>query len=516
MRLIIFSSIVFIATSIYAQSTADTTSYVESFTEIDYLSGASSDSLERPLYRWMVEGNAATSSRHTPFWLMNNRMGLSSLEKNNGYMRAGIFREMHHERCFSWGFGADLVIPYHYTSHFVIQQLYGEIRYRSLELTIGSKERYMGVVNEELGSGDMTFSQNARPVPQVFLSMPKYEWVPWTKQMLAVKGFFSMGMLTDWRWQRDHVGPKGKWTAHVLYHTKGLFLRWGNREKFPLSIEGGLEMGTLFGGKIHRYDASGKETIIKIPAGLKDIIRSILGMSGGDTNDPNQWGERANCLGDHVGEWSLAATWAPKETDWSIRSYYQHFFEDQSMMFFDFAWKDMLLGVELTLPKNRFVNQFVYEYLNTKDQSGPVFWDHTPDIPEQVSGKDNYYNHHLYSGWQHWGMGLGNPLLISPIYNSSGEMYFRHNRIKGHHFGLSGNPTDELHYRILMSLTRSWGTYDSPLPNIERNFNAMVEMTYSPRRLAGWNFRLGLGADGGKMLGKSIGAMLTIRKTGLL
>ena len=191
MRLIIFSAIVSIATSIYAQSTADSIPFVESYNEIDYLSG-SSDSLERPHYRWMVEGNAVTSSRHTPFWLMNNRMGLSSLEKNNGYMRAGFFREMHHDRRFSWGFGADLVVPYHYTSHFVIQQLYWEIRYRSLELTIGSKERYMGVVNEELGSGDMTFSQNARPVPQVFLSMPEYEWVPWTKQMLAVKGFFSM------------------------------------------------------------------------------------------------------------------------------------------------------------------------------------------------------------------------------------------------------------------------------------------------------------------------------------
>ena len=81
------------------------------------------DSVER-LYRWMVEGNAATSSRHTPFWLMNNRMGLSSLEKNNGYMRAGFFREMQHDRRFSWGFGADIAVPYNYTSRFVIQQLY--------------------------------------------------------------------------------------------------------------------------------------------------------------------------------------------------------------------------------------------------------------------------------------------------------------------------------------------------------------------------------------------------------
>ena len=53
-------------------------------------------------------------------------------------------------------------------------------------------------------------------------------------------------------------------------------------------------------------------------------------------------------------------------------------------MFFDDV------GLEVTLPANPFVNKFVYEYLGFKDQSGPVYWDHTPSIPEQVSGTDNY------------------------------------------------------------------------------------------------------------------------------
>lgn len=471
------------------------------------------DSAER-LYHWKAEGMAATSSRRTPFWLMNNRFGLSSTAQNNGYLRGGFFREMTHDKRFSWGFGADLVVPYNFTSKFVVQQLYGEIRYRSLQLTVGSKERYMGLVNQELSSGDMVFSNNARPVPQVYFSMPEYEWVPFTRNMLAVKGFFSMGLMTDWRWQKGRSDNKYSWAEHVLYHTKGVFLRWGNTEKFPLTIEGGLEMGTQFGGKIHRY-ANGKETIVNMPTGFKDIIKAILGMGGGDSDDPNQAGEISNSYGNHVGEWSLAATWAPKDTDWSLRGYYQHYFEDHSQMFFDFAWKDMLLGFELTLPKNRFVEKFVYEYLCTKDQSGSVYWDHTPELPEQVSGRDNYYNHYIYGGWQHWGMGLGNPLLVSPIYYD-GAIGFRHNRIKGHHFGLCGRPTDELYYKILMSMTRSWGTYDSPTANVLHNFAAMAEVTYSPRRLAGWDFRLGLGADGGKMLGKTLGAMLTIRKTGWL
>lgn len=470
----------------------------------------------RSPYHWKAELMASTSSGHTPFWLMNNRMGLSSIEQNNGYLRGGFFRDMTHDRRFSWGFGVDLVVPYHFTSHFVIQQLYGEIRYRSLELTVGSKHRYMGLVNQELGSGDLTFSQNARPVPQVYLAMPRYEWVPLTNNWLAFKGFFSMGMLTDWRWQRNHAGPLQRHAENVLYHSKGLFLRGGNLDRFPLTIEGGLEMASEFGGTVYSFTYDGKPYSVKMGHSLKDIIKAIIPTGGGNSSDPNQAGEISNVYGNHVGQWSAAVTYAARPIDTQFRFYYQHYFEDHSMMFFDHAWRDGLFGFEVTLPRNRFVSQIVYEYLTTKDQSGAVYWDKTDKIPEQVSGRDDYYNHYLYPGWSHWGMGMGNPLVISPIYNTDGSLTFHHNRIKGHHFGLKGNPTDELSYRLLMSYTRSWGTYSDPTPTVLHNFNALLEADYAPRRIPGWNFKLGLAADGGRLLGKSFGAMLTITKTGWL
>ena len=36
------------------------------------------------------------------------------------------------------------------------------------------------------------------------------------------------------------------------------------------------------------------------------------------------------------------------------------------------------------------------------------FWG---EFEEQISAKDNYYNHYLYQGWQHWGMGIGLSLI---------------------------------------------------------------------------------------------------------
>ncbi|MDE5686904.1 MAG: capsule assembly Wzi family protein [Paramuribaculum sp.] len=191
-------------------------------------------------YRYFGEGMAVSSSAHTPFWLMNNRFGLSSVEKNNGFIRGGFFRETDPDTRFSWGFGADLVVPYNFTSRFVIQQLYGEVRYRSLQLTVGSKERVTGLVNSELASGSMVLSQNARPIPQAYLSMPRYEPVPFTNRWLSVKGYFSFGVTTDGRWQRDTPHADSRWVKNELFHSKGLFLRVGDPDRHPLTVEGGL------------------------------------------------------------------------------------------------------------------------------------------------------------------------------------------------------------------------------------------------------------------------------------
>ena len=170
--------------------------------------------------------------------------------------------------------------------------------------------------------------------------------------------------------------------------------------------------------------------------------------------------------------------------------------------------------MEITFHKNRVIGSLVYEYISTKDQTGPVYWDHTPEIPEQVSGTDNYYNHGIYTGWQHWGMGIGNPLVMSPIYNDDGEIVFKSNRSQGHHFGVMGNPVNDLRYRILFSFTRNWGTYSLPFYEIKKNGNVLMELTYTPHQLKGWDFTGSLGVDRGGMLGKSAGGMLTIRKTG--
>lgn len=447
-----------------------------------------------------------SSGENTPFWLVSNKMGLSSIKKNNGYLRVGVFRDMETDKKFTWGAGVDIAGAYNYTSSFIIQQLYGEVRYRCLGAMIGSKEIYGEFNNPRLSSGNMLYSGNARPVPQVRVGIPEFTVVPYTKNWLAVKGYVAYGMFTDDGWQRDFAGSR-KHTEHVLYHSKGLFLRIGDVGRLPWSVEGGLEMAAQFGGK----SISGDD-VIDMPNGLKDWLK-VFFPSGGDSSTP--MGEQTNIYGNHVGTWSLGVTYNPTP-DWGFRAYYQHMFEDHSQMFFDYEWKDGFWGIEVSVPKNPVISRFVYEYLYTKDQSGAVYNDTSASIPEQVSGTDNYYNHGIYTGWQHWGMGIGNPLIISPIYNRDGSIFFRSNRLIGHHIGFEGQPLEELGYRVLMSYTRNWGTYGTPLPDVQNLYSGMLEVTYTPKWLESTSGIISIGADRGALLGNSFGVMFTFRKSGIL
>lgn len=447
-----------------------------------------------------------SGGEHTPLWLTANKQGLSSIKKNSGYLRAGLFRPFETDKRFSYALGLDVAAAYNFTSSFIIQQVYVDLKYRCLGMTVGSKEYAGELKNQSLTSGGLTYSGNARPVPQVRVGIPEYTLIPGTKELLYIKGHVAYGMFTDDHWQKNFIASGKKHTEHVLYHSKALFVKVGNKKKFPLVFEGGLEMQAQFGGNAF---VGGQK--IDMPNGLKDFFKVFIPSAGG-SDTPRA--EQANIYGNHVGSWNFSLAYQLK--DWSIRAYYEHYFEDASQMFGQYGWKDCLAGAELTFPKNPFISSFVYEYLGTKDQSGPVFHDHTETIPDQISALDDYYNHYLYTGWQHWGMGIGNPLLASPLYNKDGSISFKSNRVKGHHFGLMGQPSEELGYRVLLSCTRNWGTYFEPFYEIKNNINGLFEVSYQPRRIKGWSLTASLGFDSGDMLGKSVGGMLSIRKTGLL
>ena len=217
-----------------------------------------------------------------------------------------------------------------------------------------------------------------------------------------------------------------------------------------------------------------------------------------------------------VGAYNIAIQWIP-QSDWRLKGYFEHYFEDHSQMTFEYGWKDWQWGIELTLPSNPFISKVVAEYIYTKDQTGPVNHDWTPEIPEQVSGADNYFNHHLYGAWQNWGMGIGTPLAISPLYNADHRLYIYDTRFIAYHLGIEGSPLKQLSWRSLFTVSQNWGTYRFPFPDVYNNFSGLVEVSYfADKKLNGWWAKASVAWDAGKLLGNNFGVMLSIGKTGLI
>lgn len=467
-------------------------------------------------YQATLQGTAG-SGDVAPFWFSNNRYGLGTTEPNSGLVRASIKRDVSADSLRHWriGYGLDLVGAVNHDSHFVLQQIYGDFQFRAIRLSVGQKERPMEMKNPLLSSGGMTNSINARPIPQIRLELPDFWVIPRTKNWLALKAHIAYGMLTDNGWQRNFTaGTDHLRTANSFYHSKAGFVRIGNTEKFPLSLTAGLEMSAQFGGEAwnlrDRADDPNFATFDphqKLPHGLKAFWHALI-PGGNDVSDGNY----ANSEGNQLGSWHMRLDFQGK--GWSVGAYAEHFFEDHSQMFLQYPWKDMLYGVEEHLPKNPVLSGFVYEYLRTTDQSGPIYHDKTPNMPEGIYGVDKYYNHQIYGAWQHAGFSQGHALLLSPIYNTNGKIEFRNNRIRAHHIGLNGEPTPEIGYRILYSHEKSWGTYDIPRTDPAKGDFLLLEATYRPHQVEGLSIGAAYGQNFGKLLGKSGGAMLTVSYTG--
>lgn len=486
-------------------------------------------------YEVSMQGSSSWGGQ-TPLWLNANKYGLSSLDKGNGYVRAKVVRPIEKDSLRRWGIGytLDIAGAVNYTSDVIVQQAYVEGRWRKGTLTIGSKEYPMELKNQQLSSGSQTLGINARPVPQVRIALPDYWHIHLVKGWVAIKGHIAYGRFTDDNWQTTFTGLNSSYTEDVLYHSKAGYIWIGNPKPGKhFSFEIGLEMASQFGGETHIVTSGGTTYTITNNSGFKAFWNAFVPGGSDITED-----EYKNVEGNQVGSWVMRVN--IDYPSFYVGAYADHFFEDHSAMFFlDYdgygegkEWneevdnkyllydlKDIMLGVELKLKRFRPLNNMVFEYLYTKYQSGAIYHDHTQTMSDHVGGRDNYYNHHIYNAWQHWGQVMGNPLYLSPLYNSDGCIEVKDNRFVAFHIGVSGEPSDFLGYRLLATIRRGYGTYNTPYVDPKKNFSLLAEVNYSfPDRskFKGWSLTGAFGLDGGNWIGKNGGFQLTVKKAGLL
>lgn len=481
-----------------------------------------------------TEGQLTSSSGdHTPLWLNANRYGLSSLDLTNGYLRVGAFHSMDADSLRQWavGYGADVAVAGGFTSRLVVQQAYVDVRWKKGLLSVGSKERQMELKNQRLSSGSQTFGINARPIPQVRVEMPDYWQVPGLKGWLGLKGHLAYGLTTDDKWQKEFTDDLSRRTEHAMYHSKAGYMKIGPGS---VNVEFGLEMACEFGGKGFNIDNGGKTPVtIKNESNLKSFYHALI-PGGTDPTDSSF----VNSEGNHLGSWVIRLN--IDRPTWNLGLYADQFFEDHSQMFhisfngyglgdekgvrkknryFVYDFKDWMLGAELHLKQTPWLSHVVLEYLYTKYQGGPVYHDHTANISEHICGNDKYYNHNIFTGWQHWGQVMGNPLYLSPLYNKDGQIMVENNRFVAWHAGIDGQLHESLAYRVLATWQRGYGTYDKPYIDPEENVSLMAEAEYrfpASSKLNGWAVKGAVALDRGKIYGDNTGFQLTVSRRGML
>lgn len=485
------------------------------------------------LYRVEMQCSAGIGD-NTPLWLNANKYGLSSIENNNGYLRASVERPLQNDSLRRWGigYGLDLVGAYNYNSAVIVQQAFFSARWLNGVMTIGSREYPLELKNNDLSSGSQTLGINARPVPQLRLAIPSYWHIPFTNGWLSIKGHIAYGMTTDGNWQEHFTGGHSKYTSNTFFHSKAGYLKIA-KPSGHVSLELGLEMAAQFGGISYIPASDGTMREVHNNQSLSSFVNAFI-PGGADVTETTY----QNSEGNQVGSWVARLNF--DYDDWNLGIYADHYFEDHSQMFlldYDgygsgeewkerkdnryllYSLKDIMAGIELNLKKFRFIDAVLIEYIYSKYQSGPIYHDHTSNIPDHIGGVDDYYNHSIYSGWQHWGQVMGNPLYLSPVYNLDGTIEVKNNRMFAWHLGISGSPVSSLKYRFLATYQKGYGRYSSPYPDPRSNVSVLLEAMYSfssNHILHGWAIKAGFGADAGDLLCNNYALQLTVRKIGVL
>lgn len=460
-----------------------------------------------------IEASAtASSGDFAPLWLSANKHGKVSPYANSAYERVKLKRETRTDSLHKWryGYGVDIQLSQNAQSKLFVHQAYAEVSWKKALLTIGQKERCIDLRNNNLTSGGMSQGINARPIPEVLLSVDYFS-IPGTNKWINLKGRIGYGKVLDGSWQKEWVADAStmRYTSDYLFHEKAGYIKVGKENaSIPVTLEAGLQMMTQFGGT--NYNISGRNmhglNNVKNGEGLSDFWHAFWPFGSNDVTD----GTEPNVKGNVIGSWNMSITW--HGNGWMARGYFERVFEDHSQLFLQYGIHDHLLGAEVQLPRNKFINTLVVEHINTKEQSGAVYHDDTPSMKDEIAGRDNYYNHGLYSGWQAWGMSMGNPLITSPIYNNSHNLYFHNNRVKGWHIGMEGSPTPQLSWRAMLTMTDNWGTYDQNFSDMKSDTHLMIEATYIPNFMQEWSATAAFGLSKSRITGNTEGAQITIRK----
>ncbi|MDE6331135.1 MAG: capsule assembly Wzi family protein, partial [Muribaculaceae bacterium] len=136
-------------------------------------------------YSASLEMNAS-SGRTAPYMIGSWKNGRNPY-KNGSLLDLGAHKEIDRSRRFDWSAGIEILTGWQHSltydrylaesgswgtstmtpARIWLQQLYASVKYREVFLQAGMKNHHSAILPDELSSGDLTRSDNARPIPAV-------------------------------------------------------------------------------------------------------------------------------------------------------------------------------------------------------------------------------------------------------------------------------------------------------------------------------------------------------------
>jgi hypothetical protein len=416
-----------------------------------------------------------------PHWQVSNKYGI--FDRNEQTELVGLFGLSYQHR-FGKKFKIETEVEFNVKSNIstsYFQQIFLNVHYGSLQLKIGKEEYTTGQYSDELSSGSLFVSNNARPIPKLGIGFYEYTPFPWVGKYLEFKGAINYARLNDDR--TVYNGTDDPWYHEKFFYVRTSFL--------PVNLHGGLSHSVLFGGT--------RSNGVEIEA---DWIASFFGKG----SDKVGGGEAINAAGAHFGLYDFGLDWKINKA--SFQFYYQIPFADGSSMQF-YNNGDQLAGLVVDFEDGKWITSMNYEYTNQMDQSGngipdyvldgelvdllkiedvdafmleqfdtvtvgftnrqlKAYAEKVLDYGYQYGGRDDYYNNGLYPlGQSYHQYSIGPSLILSkrdmkginPNFSGQYDLFFVSNRIEAHHLAFMGYFSKDLSYRTKLTYTNNFGSY---------------------------------------------------------
>ncbi|MFW5872439.1 MAG: capsule assembly Wzi family protein [bacterium] len=379
-------------------------------------------------------GAVAGQGENLPFWLQTNRFGILDNDLSQAYGRLSLTGPFDPERNISLSYGLTLAGQISDNSDLYPEEYFAALKFHFLVLEAGARKKYFRDYPHEIGSGDMIWSGNSRPIPEISLSTFNFVDVPFTSGWLLFDAGLSHG------WMDDFPGVED-----VLLHHKWFSLKTG--DQYPLQLTMGLQHFAQWGG----YSSYYGEMPVSFEAYWKVLI-----ASGGISDSPDN--EQINAIGNHIGSYQIALDYDFSEQTVGLN--WQHIFEDNSGRRLK-NFPDGLYSLWFKSEDDEdFISQAVIEFIATDNQSGRRRSDTTINTPPPT-GDDDYFRNYIYlMGWTQDLRTIGTPFITSPVFHSDEDDPDRviNNRVRAMHIGFGGN-LGFMKYKILYSHTINKGRY---------------------------------------------------------